>query len=488
MIKLFRRLLPLGMMIALSSCAPGSGTPSVAGQAPQTSQTRPNIILIVADDLGYGDISVNGSSIPTPNIDALAASGINFTNGHVTAAVCAPSRAALMTGRHQQRFGYEFNPRGRDLDGVGLPQSERALPSYLSEAGYRTALIGKWHLGRTRENHPLAHGFDEFFGFAGGGTGYMVEPGPNDDWIQNQVEGSRPGFLPMALERGYEPVAIEGGYMTDILTEEAIAFIGRNRDAPFFLTVAYHAPHSPLQATEKYLSRFAHIEDRSTRIYSAMVSALDDGVGAIRQALVREGLAENTLIVFVSDNGCAAYIGIGVCSNGPFAGYKGTYFEGGVRVPMIASWPSGLPRAVADDRLISSVDLTATLLAAARIAPSAAALDGRNLLPVLTGASLSSQPRTQIFWRTQPNFALIDGDWKLVAMERADGAGLWFGLFNLADDPGERINLAARYPERVQQLRDRFEAWSTTVPAPAFTSQRQASFAVPDGTVVNAYN
>jgi arylsulfatase A-like enzyme len=482
-----RRALGALCITLLSACA---GPQSAAeGGAATPAPTRPNIVLIIADDLGYGDISLNGSSvIRTPNIDAIAAQGINFTNGHVAAAVCAPSRAAIFSGRHPQRFGYEFNPRGRDREGVGLPLTERALPEYLHDVGYRTALIGKWHLGRSHDLHPASR-FDEFFGFAGGGTGYLVQPGPGDEWLANPVEGSRAGFQPMELERGYEPLHLEGGYMTDLLTDEAVAFIDRNQDRPFFLTVSYHAPHTPLQATARYLQRYANIEDQGTRIYAAMVSAMDDGVGRIMETLRQRGLAENTIVVFMSDNGCAAYIGIGRCSNQPFAGYKGTYFEGGTRVPMIASWPGHLPRGVVYDQSVMSLDWTATLLALGGVDTSGRNLDGVDLMPFLTSDTTREAPRHRVFWRTLPNYAMIDDDWKLLVMERADGQGMVTLLFNLAEDPGETHNLASQHPEIVARLNAEFQEWSSNVPAPAFESQREASFPLPgDGTVVNVYN
>lgn len=475
-------VLACALFVAACAGAPASNR-SDSGRA--GARASPNIVLIVADDLGFGDLSVNGSSvIHTPNIDALAAQGVNFTNAHVTAAVCAPSRAALMTGRYQQRLGYEFNPRGRDS--LGIPAHERTLPQYLADVGYRTALIGKWHLGRTPEVHPMSR-FDEFFGFSGGGTGYLVRPEPGAEWMENPVEGSRAGFQPMRLERGYEEIELEGGYQTDLLTDEAVAFIERNRDGPFFMTVAYHAPHTPLQATERYLTRYRHIEDQATRIYAAMVSAMDDGVGRILDAVRRNGLAENTIVVFTSDNGCAAYIGIGACSNQPFNGYKGTYYEGGTRVPFMVAWSGRLPRGARYDELVASIDLTATLLAAANAEVEGRALDGVNLLPDLMDES-SAAPRQRIYWRTTPNYAITDGDWKLLVMERADGAGMHILLFNLANDPGEQRNLAEDRPDVVERLTATFEAWSSTVPAPAFESQRRATVTAPDGVRVNLYN
>ncbi|MDZ4693348.1 sulfatase-like hydrolase/transferase [Terricaulis sp.] len=480
--SLFKRTVLIAAAGLLSACVSASSTPTA-----HSADAPPNIILIIADDLGYGDLAVyGGERIQTPHIDALAADGVRFTNGYVTAAVCAPSRAALLSGRYQQRFGYEFNPVRRDLEGIGIPADVRILPEYLRERGYRTALVGKWHLGRTRETHPMSHGFDEFVGLSPGATGYLVEPGEGDEWLPDPLPGSPEGFWPMRLERGYEREERTGGYLTDILTDEAVGFIGRNRDRPFFLTLAYNAPHTPLQASAPYVQRYAHIEDPSARLYAAMVSAMDDGVGRVMAALREQGLSERTLVIFISDNGCVAYIGAGVCSNAPLRGSKATYLEGGVRVPMIASWPGHLPRGRVHEEPVVSLDWTATILAAAGAETGGAPLDGVNLLPLIEAPQPSSDV---IVWRTSPNYAVREGDWKLIVAERADGAGMITYLFNLEADPQERVNRAAEHPEIVQQLQRRYEAWSAQMRPPSFDSERRlAAPLAPNEPPVNLYN
>ncbi len=449
---------------------------------------QPNVIFIVADDLGYGDVGFNGGTdIPTPHLDALAASGVTFTNGYVTAAVCAPSRAGLFTGRHQQSFGYEFNPRGRDRRGVGIPQSVTTIPTFFQQAEYTTGLVGKWHLGRTEGIHPLDRGFDTFFGFSGGGNGYMAKLEPGDLAFDDPVAGSRQGFKPMRLERGYEHFMPTEGYLTDILTDEAVAFIEANQEEPFFLALTHFAPHTPLQAPKRYLDRFTHIEDGPKRTYAAMVAALDDGVGVVMDTLDRLGLRENTLVVFLSDNGCAAYIGAGRCSNEPFNGAKGSYYEGGIRVPMTLSWPGVVPEGLSYDETVSSLDLSVTALEAADIAVGDAPLDGIDLMPYVTGAA-DGAPRPAMLWRTQPNYTVRQGDWKLLVMDIEDSDAAYVGLFDLAADPGETTNLADANPEKVAALTTVFETWAAGLPAPAFDSQRQATIDLPDGTTVRLYN
>lgn len=476
-----KRALIIAAAGLLSACVSASTTPSFDHNTP------PNIVLIIADDLGYGDLSVYGSGrIQTPNIDALAAQGVRFTSGYVTAAVCAPSRAAIMSGRYQQRFGYEYNPVRRDLEGVGIPAEVRILPEYLRERGYRTALVGKWHLGRTPETHPLSRGFDEFVGLLPGATGYLVAPAEGDEWLPDPVPGTPQGFWPMRLERGFQREERTEGYLTDILTDEAIAFIGRNQQRPFFLTLSYNAPHTPLQAPARYLQRYAHIEDQSARIYAAMVSALDDGVGRVMVALREQGLSERTLVIFVSDNGCAAYIGAGVCSNSPLRGSKATYLEGGVRVPMIAAWPGRIPQGSVYDQPIVSLDWTATILAAAGARTGDALLDGMNLVPLMAAPQPSS---SAIMWRTTPNYAVREGAWKLIVAERSDGSGMIRYLFNLESDPEERVNRAAEYPEIVRRLQSRYDVWARQMQPPSFESERrQSAPLVPSDPPVNLYN
>lgn len=452
--------------------------------------TRPaNIVLIIADDLGYGDLSVyGGQRVQTPNIDALAGRGVRFTNGYVTAAVCAPSRAGIMSGRYQARFGYEFNPVRRDLEGAGIPNDVRIVPEFLRERGYRTALIGKWHLGRTPETHPMARGFDRFFGFSPGATGYMLEPGEGDEWLPDPVQGAPPGFFAMRLEDGRQPASPRQGYLTDILTDEAIRFIDAdNRRQPFFLTLAYNAPHSPLEATSGYLQRVANIQNQSDRIYAAMLLALDDNVGRLVAALDERGLTQDTLIVFISDNGCPHYIGPGVCSNAPFRGFKGMYLEGGVRVPMIASWPGRLPEGRIYDAPVVSFDWSRSFLAMAGVTPGQQTLDGVDILPLV--AADQPTPAREMIWRTGPNHMVIDGDWKLIVAERADGEGVLTYLFNLRDDQRETRNLAVDHPEIVARLGRSFDGWSTQMQSPSFDSERRATISLmPGDPMVNVYN
>jgi len=478
-----------------------------AGQdaSAQKATERPNVIVILADDLGYGDTSVYGSPIiRTPNIDALAADGVRFTRGYVTHPVCAPSRAALMTGRYQERFGYEFNPVGRDRDG-GVDPSQVMLAGRMKSAGYATSLVGKWHLGSSKGYHPLDRGFDEYFGVLTGATSFMLDLEPGDDeytppgseYSTRTTAGppgpdTRPADVRMKEMRASAPIyrqreeIAEPAYLTEAFTREAVSFIARNKAKPFFLYVAYNAPHTPLQVTKKYLDRYRHVEDRGQRIYAAMVSALDDGVGEIRSTLRREGIADRTLVVFLSDNGCASYV-LGACTNAPLSGFKGEHLEGGVRVPFIMTWPQGLPKGRVENAPASSLDIAATAIAAAGAAPSDA-LDGRNLLSRFSGVDTALR---SLFWRAGPTQAMIEGGWKLWVAEKAgpdgQGAGEHIMLFDLLADPTERVNLAQSRPEIVAAMRKTFDAWSRQMSPPQWESRRQ-SVREYDGQKLKAYN
>jgi hypothetical protein len=287
------------------------------------------------------------------------------------------------------------------------------------------------------------------------------------------------------VTRGRQVVE-EPAYLTEAFTREAVDYIGRHKSEPFYLYVAYNAPHTPLQATKKYLDRYRHIPDRGTRIYAAMVSALDDGVGEIRRKLAAEGIEQNTLIVFLSDNGCAGYI-LGACTNAPLSGFKGEHLEGGVRVPFIASWPAALPAGRVDDRPVSALDILPTALVAAGAVPPQN-LDGRNMMPMFADPT-SYSPR-QLYWRAGPTHAVIDGDWKLWTSEtlEADGsAGTHTMLFDLERDPEEQRNLAAQNPAEVERLRKMFDQWSATMAEPQWPSMRQAVRRY-DGKKLKVYN
>jgi arylsulfatase B len=433
---------------------------AAAGSAAEPTRP-PNLVVILADDLGYGDVCAYGCPLggKTPHLDALAAGGARFTSAYVTAAVCGPSRAGLMTGRYQQRFGFEYNvspPARAVAEQLGTPLDERYLPQYLKDRGYATGMIGKWHLGPGERHHPLARGFDEFFGSLHSDTHYLDPPAGADRPELHQAETigealslHRDPLNPVL--RGREPVA-EREYLVDAFTREAVSFIERHRDQPFFLYLAHHAPHTPLQATGRYYDRFPGIADETTRVYAAMVAAIDDGVGAIHDALAAAGILESTLVVFLSDNGCATYTA--ACSNGPLLGGKLTPFEGGNRVPFIASWPGTIAAGRVVEAPVSTLDLLPTALGMAGApAPTDRQLDGETLLPLLRGEA-TKLGRETLYWGLGRHWAVRHGEWKLVALHGHPPM-----LFDLAADPGERHDLAAAHPREVARLERLYRKW-----------------------------
>ncbi len=432
----------------------------------------PNIIVLLADDLGYGELGCQGNpQIPTPHIDSIANSGIRFTNGYVTASYCSPSRAGLLTGRYQTRFGYERNPVGalnEDPD-VGLPISEITLAKHLHDAGYTTALIGKWHLGGTARYHPLRRGFDEFFGFLHEGHFFVPPPyhGVTTMLRRRTLPGGGQGRLidgrliysthmgrdeppydaDNPILRGGQPVE-ESIYLTDALTREAVDFIERTQNRPFFLYLAYNAVHSPLQGADKYMQRFAHIEDIHRRIFAAMLSNLDDSVGVVLGQLRRLDLEQRTLVFFISDNGGPTREL--TSSNLPLRGGKGDLYEGGIRVPFMCQWKGTLPKAKVYRHPVITLDVFATAAAVAK-APLAErrATDGVDLMPLLLGRR-EDRPHEVLYWRMNQKAAIRVGDWKLVRNSRRDAAP--WELYDLDADMSESTNLAAARPEKLSQL------------------------------------
>jgi arylsulfatase A-like enzyme len=419
------------------------GIPLVAGQQQDGepgASSRPNIVLIVADDAGYADFSVQGSAvIRTPRIDSIGASGVRFTQGYVTAPSCSPSRAGLLTGRYQQRFGHEFNPPWRNNKSYGLPVAEKTLADLLQQADYQTIAVGKWHLGLVDRFHPSSRGFDDYYGFLGGGRSY---------WYT--AERKDRGNDELLLDRKPDRTPFE--YLTDEFGSRAAAYITKYRKQPFFLYLAFNAPHTPLEATAPDLARVASIEDPDAQAVAAMTVAMDRAVGRVLDVLEQHGLAENTLVVFVSDNGGRLEAG---ASNGSLRDGKFTHFEGGIRVPFLARWPRELPSGQVYDLPVSALDIVATALSAAGVEPSLA-LDGVDLLPFVTGEK-SGRPHPTMFWRRGKSWAIREGDWKLIGTDgKPDGSM----LFDLASDPTESTDLAAAQPERVQAMKRSFDAWA----------------------------
>jgi arylsulfatase A-like enzyme len=429
---------------------------TLAAQAP-----RPNLIVILADDMGYGDLGCYGSpDVPTPHIDSLARQGTRFTDAYVSCAVCSPSRAALLTGLYQHRFGHEFNsgPIEREAQiNFGLPPGQRILPQYLKPAGYASIAVGKWHLGVRKGYHPLERGFDEFFGFLTGGNSFLTTRTPSAVSVASDGDGGRvPSSRPDPVRRGHEPVE-EHRYLTDAFAAEALSFIDRHRANPFFLYFAPNAIHTPLHALQRYVDRVASITNEKHRLLAAMTVALDDAVGAILARLRHHGLDRNTLVVFLSDNGCPVLTGAG--SNAPLNGEKVTYYEGGIRVPFILRWPGRVPAGKVDKRPITSRDILPTFLAAAGVRDSTK-FDGVNLLPFLHNNAI---PHQALFWRAGNARAVRKGKWKL--LEFGDQLS---SLFDLESDVAEGHDRSAQHPEIVRELRADFARWSAEMREPAW--------------------
>ncbi|MDO8589072.1 MAG: sulfatase-like hydrolase/transferase [Armatimonadota bacterium] len=409
----------------------------------------PNIVLIVADDLGYGELGCQGNAeIPTPNIDSIAASGVRFTSGYVSCPVCSPTRAGLITGRYQQRFGHEFNPGPQAAQNFGLPLSETTLASRLKSTGYKTGMVGKWHLGSKAGYTPLDRGFDEFFGFLLGGHPYLQPGGPDNPIL-----------------RGAKPVE-EKEYLTDAFAREAKAFIEKHKKETFFLYLTPNAVHSPMQATKEYLSRFPTTGDQKRRTFSAMLSALDDAVGDTLKALRDNNLEENTLVFFISDNGGPT--AETTSGNGPLNGHKGGVRDGGIRVPFMMQWKNHLPAGVVSDTPVISLDIAPTALAAAAAKVKGAKFDGVNLLPYL-GRNSRREVHDALYWRFGNQYAIRQGDWKLAIFGKNAPE-----LYNLAEDIGEKTDLAAQKPDKVKELREKLMQWDSKLAKPLWQTRRAA--------------
>ncbi len=413
---------------------------------------KPNFILIVADDLGFADVGFNGSiQIETPNIDHLASSGVRFSQGYVSSAVCSPSRAGLITGRNQVEFGHDNNlagvQPGFDPDFNGLPLTETTIADRLKSLGYVTGLIGKWHLGDLPHFHPLKRGFDEFWGYTGGGH----------DYFKADTDGK--GYT-CPIECNYKtPQPIT--YITDDKGDECVDFIKRHKNEPFFLFASFNAPHTPMQATETDLKLFSHIENEKRRTYCAMVHRLDINIGRIMETLEKEGLSNNTLVVFLSDNG-------GPCDqnssiNAPFNGQKGILLEGGIHVPFVMNWPGVIPGGAVHEKPVVSLDIAPTFfeLAGGKIT-NKDQFSGVNLLPYLTG-KVVKDPHSELKWKFTISRAIRKGDWKLVSIP--DRIPM---LYYLPTDFSEQNNVALEHIDITSDLLKELGNWDMSLPYPLF--------------------
>ena len=447
------------------------------------SDTRPNIILILADDLGFNDVSLyNGGagsgSLMTPNIDQIAKDGVMFENGYAANAMCAPSRASIMTGRYSTRFGFEFTPLfpgavqlmkwisdiqddelkieieeklyedAKDIFSAGIPTEEITIAEALKDAGYYTAHIGKWHLGRVDGSHPNDQGFDDSL-FMEGGL-YLPEndkrvvnaktdhPVDNMVWAKGQFSASfnkSPNFAP-------------GGYLTDYYTDEAIQVIEKNKHRPFFLYLAHWAVHNPLQALKSDVAAISHhTTGHNLQVYSGMITALDRSVGRIVDALEKNGLTDNTLIIITSDNGGASYIELADI-NDPYRGWKLTHFEGGTHIPFMAKWPDQIEAGTQFIPAVHHNDIFQTIAAAGNAnVPTDRILDGVDFLPFVNGSKDGILHET-LFWRQGHQQTVLHQGWKLIRTSKAEQK--W--LFNLEEDPTEQNNLISDYPDKVKLL------------------------------------
>lgn len=419
---------------------------------------RPNIIIILTDDQGYADVGFNGSKdIPTPGIDRIAKNGVVFSSGYVSYAVCGPSRAGLITGRYQDRFGFSRNPLLAVKDSVmGLPLTEETLGDLLKKADYKTGVLGKWHLGAHPSLIPNKRGFDEFYGFLEGGHRYFPE-----DWTINSEKEAKSQYdgYRTKLLKNTERVE-ETEYLTDALSREALSFVKAHQNEPFFLYLAYNAPHAPMQATEKYLSRFPNIQDTKRKTYAAMVSAVDDGVGALLDLLAELEIEENTVVFFLSDNGGPTKDN--ASDNRPLRGFKSDFFEGGVRVPFAVQWKGQIPNGIVYDYPVISLDIFATASALAKVQPKNQ-LDGVNLVPYLKGEK-KDPPHQAIYWRNfdRNRFTIRTPDSKMIMEAEAEY------LFDIQSDLSESKNLIGTDITLKNKLSERIEQWKKLLMDPLF--------------------
>lgn len=425
---------------------------------------KPNILVILADDLGYHDVGFTGcTDIQTPELDQLANNGMIFMNGYVTHPYCGPSRAALLTGRYQARFGMEINPTNSPFDRhMGLPLDETTFAKRMQEVGYRTGIIGKWHMGGAPCFHPNNRGFDYFYGFLSGGHSYF--PWNINTTIPLLTDKGIPHYG--ANEGGYKPLMRNNGagefteYLTTALSRDAAKFV-KESEKPFMLYLAYNAPHMPLEAPKETIEKYKDIPIKERRTYAAMIDKMDEGIGMVISALKESGKFDNTIIFFLSDNGGVNSTGHNkevFASNYPFKKGKGSLYEGGHHVPFIVHWPNGIKKTGKFNGLVSSIDIAATALALSGADTSNAKLDGVDLTPYLKRVKNDS-PHKALYWRMREGegWAVRTVDAKYFA-ENSNMSPL---LFNMVNDPYENENIVDREPETKAELAKLWNQWNS---------------------------
>ena len=461
-------------------------------------EDKPNIILILADDLGFNDVSYyNGGaadgSLLTPHIDSLAKEGVAFLNGYAASPVCSPSRAAIMTGRYSSRYGFEFTPypaqaarimnllrKDGELATIGLedvqwdevgltvgglPNEEITIAEMLQDNGYYTAHIGKWHLGGFNDGmRPNDQGFDDSLML----NSSLYFPKNHPDIVNAKIDSAVEDMVWASSQyaasfNGSEPFK-PGGYITDYYTDEAVKVIDNNKDRPFFLYLGHFAPHNPLQSLKKDYEKHSHMENHTLQVYAGMIEALDRSIGKIVSALEKNGLTENTLIIFASDNGGAGYIGLDDI-NKPYRGWKLTHFEGGMHIPFFAKWPAKIKKNMRYDRRIHQTDIFSTILGAANIeSPKEITIDGVNLIPFLTNEK-RGEPHETLYWKNVTYQAIIHDNWKLMRSKYPKEKEY---LYNLEKDPYEQNNLALSEPEIKILLNEKLNTHIESMPEPSW--------------------
>ena len=441
------RFLYIAIILNLFSCGTSNNKP-------------PNVIVIISDDQGYADVGFHGSNeIFTPNIDRIAKNGVVFSEGYVSYAVCSPSRAGLITGRYQNRFGYSRNILLAPNDSLmGLPLSEQTLPDVLNNVDYKTKAIGKWHLGAHKSLVPEKRGFDEFFGFLIGGHRYF----PEDLTLNDLTEARRQmdGYITKIYDNGKRINTKK--YLTEELSDNAVKFIEDNSDNPFFLYLSYNAPHTPLQATTKDLERNKHIDIEKRQTYAAMVSSMDDGIGLILDKLEQKNIFENTIVFFFSDNGGVEWYNFS--DNGPLRGIKGDFFEGGIRVPFTMQWPNKIKPGTIYDKPIIALDIFATVASAAKAEKYIKnEIDGVNLIPYLSGIK-SGLPHEYLYWKNPDKDidVIRDDRYKYLRIKNDEY------IFDLKNDISEESNIIDLSKPIYDRLKSQFKLWEKDMIDPVF--------------------